>query len=156
MSSGRHAHPAFSRRDDRPLRLAGPARRAGRLLPTDGRLTAAHARDHAVQARERLARDVVGWLTTVARDHRVQSSPISFLHDGADLFSYSRPTRRSSATSPARRACRCISRSDPYGDQLLISEGKAAIDAPIPPLDAHERYRAKHRQPHAHWGIDFV
>jgi len=47
-------------------------------------------------------------------------------------------------------------RSDPDGDHSLSSEGTAAIDATIPPLDPHERYRAKHREPHARWGMDFT
>lgn len=123
---------------------------------TDGPLTAALARDDAVWAREHLERDVVAWLTTVAPDGRVQSSPISFLHDGADLFFYSQPNTpklRNIAHSPL------VSfhlQSDPYGDHSLIIEGTAVIDVTIPPLDAHERYRAKYREPHAHWGLDFT
>lgn len=49
-------------------------------------LTAALAGDDAAWAREHLERDVVAWLTTVSSNGRVQSSVISFLHDGADLF----------------------------------------------------------------------
>ena len=123
---------------------------------TDGPLTAALARDDAVWAREHLERDVVAWLTTVAPDGRVQSSPISFLRDGADLFFYSQPNTpklRNIAHSPL------VSfhlQSDPYGDHSLIIEGTAAIDATIPPLDVHERYRAKYTEPHAHWRLDFT
>jgi PPOX class probable F420-dependent enzyme len=123
---------------------------------TDGPLTAALARDDAAWAREHLERDVVAWLTTVAPDGRVQSSLISFLHDGADVFFYSQPNTpklRNIAHSPL------VSfhlQSDPYGDHSLIIEGTAVIDATIPPLDAHERYRAKYGEPHAHWGLDFT
>ena len=123
---------------------------------TNGPLTAALARDDATWAREHLERDVVAWLTTVAPDGRVQSSPISFLRDGADLFFYSQPNTpklRNIAHSPL------VSfhlQSDPYGDHSLIIEGTAAIDATIPPLDAHARYRAKYAEPHAHWGLDFT
>jgi PPOX class probable F420-dependent enzyme len=121
-----------------------------------GPLTAALDRDDAVWAREHLERDVVAWLTTVAPNGRVQSSLISFLHDGADLFFYSEPDTpklRNLAHSPL------VSfhlQSDPYGDHSLIVEGTAVIDATIPPLDAHVRYRAKYREPHAHWGLDFT
>jgi PPOX class probable F420-dependent enzyme len=123
---------------------------------TNGPLIDALARDDAAWAREHLERDVVAWLTTVAPDGRVQSSPISFLHDGADLFFYSRPDTpklRNIAGSPL------VSfhlQSDPYGDHSLIIEGTAAIDPTIPPLDVHERYRAKYTEPHAHWGLDFT
>jgi PPOX class probable F420-dependent enzyme len=123
---------------------------------TDDPLTAALARDDAGWAQEHLERDAVAWLTTVAPDGRVQSSLISFLHDGADLFFFSRPNTpklRNIAHSPL------VSfhlQSDPYGDHSLIIEGTAAIDATIPALDAHERYRANYREPHEHWGLDFT
>ena len=124
--------------------------------PADDPLTAALARDDADWAREHLERDVVAWLTTVARDGRVQSSLISFLLDGADLFFYSQPNTpklRNIAHSPL---VLFHLQSDPYGDHSLIIEGTAVIDATIPPLDVHERYRAKYGEPHAHWGLDFT
>ena len=123
---------------------------------TDAQLTAALARDDAAWAREHLERDVVAWLTTVAPDGRVQSSLISFLHDGADVFFYSRantPKIRNIAHSP--RVSFHL-QSDPYGDHSLIIEGTAVIAPTIPPLDVHERYRAKYGEPHAHWGLDFT
>ncbi|GMQ94716.1 MAG: TIGR03667 family PPOX class F420-dependent oxidoreductase [Acidimicrobiia bacterium] len=122
----------------------------------DDPLRAALARDDAVWAREHLERDVVAWLTTVAPDGRVQSSLISFLYDGADLFFYSQPNTpklRNVAHSPL------VSfhlQSDPHGDHMLIVEGAAVADAAFPSLDAHELYRAKYREPHAHWGLDFT
>ena len=124
--------------------------------PAGGPLRAALARDDGAWAREHLEHDVVAWLTTVAPDGRVQSSPISFLRDGPDLFFYSRPNTpklRNIAHSPL------VSfhlQSDPYGDHSLIIEGTAVIDTTIPPLDVHERYRAKYEAPHAHWGLDFI
>jgi PPOX class probable F420-dependent enzyme len=124
--------------------------------PTDGPLAVALARDDAAWAREHLERDVVAWLTTVASDGRVQSSLISFLHDGADVFFYSRPDTpklRNIAGSP--RVSFHL-QSDPYGDHSLIIEGTAVIDPTIAALDAHERYRAKYTEPHAHWGLDFT
>jgi PPOX class probable F420-dependent enzyme len=122
----------------------------------DGPLEAALARDDAAWAREHLERDVVAWLTTVAPDGRVQSSVISFLHDGPDLVFYSQPNTpklRNIAHSPL---VSIHLQSDPYGDHTLIIEGTAVIDATIPPLDVHERYRAKYTEPHAHWGLDFT
>ena len=105
---------------------------------TDAQLTAALARDDAAWAREHLERDVVAWLTTVAPDGRVQSSLISFLHDGADVFFYSRantPKIRNIAHSP--RVSFHL-QSDPYGDHSLIIEGTAVIDPTIPQLGSHE------------------
>src|SRR4029077_3534844 len=105
---------------------------------SDSPLKAALRRDDAVWAREHLERDVVGWLTTVAPDGRVQSSPISFLYDGARLFFYSQPNTpkvRNIAHSPL------VSfhlQSDPFGDHSLIIEGTAVIDPTIVPLYAHD------------------
>jgi PPOX class probable F420-dependent enzyme len=123
---------------------------------TDGPLTAALARDDAVWAREHLERDVVAWLTTVAPDGRVQSSPISFLHDGADVFFYSQPNTPKLRNIAHSALVSFHLQSDPYGDHSLIIEGTAVIDVTIPPLDIHDRYRAKYTEPHAHWGLDFT
>lgn len=119
-------------------------------------LAAALERDDAAWAREHLERDVVAWLTTVSPVGRVQSSVISFLYDDGMLFFYSQPSTpkvRNLAHSPQ------VSfhlQSDPLGDHWLVIEGTAAIDEAIPPMDVHERYRAKYTGPHEHWGLDFT
>ena len=121
-----------------------------------GPLAAALAREDAAWAREHLALDVVAWLTTVSPDGRVQSSLISFLHDGAGVYFYSQPMTpkvRNIAHSPQVSFHLA---SDAFGDHLLIIEGTAAIDPAIPPLDANEPYVAKYREPHEHWGLDFT
>ena len=121
-----------------------------------GPLPIALARDDGAWALEHLEQDVVAWFTTVAPDGRVQSSLISFLHDGPDVFFYSQPGTpklRNLAHSPLVSFHR---QSDPYGDHSLIVEGTAVIDATFPPVDAHELYPAKYREPHAHWGRDFA
>jgi PPOX class probable F420-dependent enzyme len=117
-------------------------------------LATALARDDAAWAREHLAIDVVGWLTTVAADGRPQSSVISFLHDGATIFFYSKPDTpklRNLAGSPL---VTFHLQSDPFGDHALIVEGTAAIDPAIPASDLHPAYQAKYREPLAHWGMD--
>lgn len=119
-------------------------------------LTTALARDDAAWAREHLERDVVAWLTTVAPDGRVQSSLISFLHDGAGVFFYSQPNTPKLRNIAHLPLVSFHLQSDAYGDHSLIIEGTAVIDATIPPLDVHERYRAKYTEPHAHWGLDFT
>jgi PPOX class probable F420-dependent enzyme len=124
--------------------------------PAADPLSAALARDDAAWAREHLDHDVVAWLTTVAPDGRVQSSLISFLHDGADVFFYSQPGTPKLRNIAHAPLVSFHLQSDPYGDHLLIVEGTAVIDGAIAPLDAHERYRAKYAEPHAHWGLDFT
>ena len=119
-------------------------------------LRAALGRDDAAWAREHLERDVVAWLTTVAPDGRVQSSLISFLHDGADVFFYSQPNTPKIRNIAHAPLVSLHLQSDAFGDHSLIIEGTAVIDGTIPPLDVHERYRAKYTEPHAHWGLDFT
>ena len=121
---------------------------------TDDPLATALAREDAAWAREHLDADVVAWLTTVAADGRPQSSVISFLHDGATIFFYSKPDTpklRNLAGSPL---VAFHLQSDSLGDHVLIVEGAAAIDPSIVPSDVHPAYRAKYRGPLAHWGMD--
>ena len=117
-------------------------------------LSTALARDDGAWAREHLSTDAVAWLTTVAPDGRPQSSVISFLHDGATIFFYSKPDTpklRNLAGSPL---VAFHLQSDPFGDHALIVEGTAEVDPVIPPSDVHAAYRAKYREPLAHWAMD--
>ena len=117
-------------------------------------LSTALAKDGADWAHEHLAGDIVAWLTTVAPDGRPQSSIISFLLDGATIFFYSKPDTpklRNLAHSPLVSFHLA---TDPFGDHALIVEGTAEVDPSIPPSDVHEAYRAKYREPLAHWAMD--
>lgn len=129
---------------------------ASRDRLADGPLSTALAREDAAWAREHLERDVVAWLTTVSSDGRVQSSPISFLRDGEDVFFYSQPDTPKVRNITHAPQVSFHLQSDAYGDHWLIIEGIAEIDPTIPPLDVHRRYRAKYTEPHAHWGLDFT
>ena len=105
-------------------------------------------------AREHLATDVVAWFTTVAPDGTPQSSPISFLWDGATIFFYSQPDTPKLRNIAASPRVAFTLRGDDHADHLLVIEGDAAIDRSIPPSDVHEAYRAKYAAPLAHWGMD--
>lgn len=118
-------------------------------------LTDALEGDGGAWAREHLDRDIVGWLTTVAADGRVQSSVISFLRDGGSLYFYSQPDAPKVRNLDASPKVSFHLQSDPYGDRWLSIEGVAEVDPTIPPMDRNDRYRAKYEEPHAHWGLDF-
>lgn len=116
-----------------------------------GRLETALERETADWAREHLADDVIGWLTTVAADGTPQSSVISFLWEGNTILFYSQPDTpklRNIARSPL---VSFSLQSDPYGDHMLIIEGTAAEDRAVPPSDEHGLYAAKYREPLQHW-----
>ncbi len=105
-------------------------------------------------AREHLATDIVGWLTTVTPDGTPQSSVVCFFWDGSSIIVYSRPDvprMHNLATNP-RVAFNL--QSDSYGDHMLSIEGVAEPDPLLPPQDRMDAYLAKYRGPLAHWGMD--
>jgi PPOX class probable F420-dependent enzyme len=105
-------------------------------------------------AAEHLAIDAVGWLTTVAADGRVQSSPISFLWDGVSILFYSKPATPKLRNIAAHPQVSFNLNSDPYADHALVIEGIAEVDAAVAPSDVHPTYAAKYHAPLAHWEMD--
>ncbi len=104
--------------------------------------------------REHLETDVVGWLTTSAPDGRLQSSVVSFLWDGETILVYSQPGTPKLRNIEHDPRVSFHLNSDPYGDHVLTIEASAEIDRSVPAWDAHERFRAKYREPLAHWQMD--
>jgi PPOX class probable F420-dependent enzyme len=124
----------------------------GSGLP-DAVRTALLGADGAV-AREQLASDVVGWLTTVAADGRPQTSVISFLWDGDGILFYSRPDTPKVRNIAANGAVSFHLNCDPYGDHVVIIEGRAQVVPLELRSDVHPAYVAKYREPYVHWGMD--
>ena len=122
--------------------------------PTANRVRETLAADSAAWAREHLEKDVVGWLTTVAADGRVQSSPISFLWDGETILFYSKPNTPKLRNIAAHPAVSFNLNSDPYADHMLVMEGTARVDETAQPSDVHPAYAAKYHEPLAHWEMD--
>ncbi len=108
----------------------------------------------AAAARDQLAGDVVGWLTTVAADGRPQTSVISFLWDGDGILFYSRPDTPEVRNIAANGAVSFHLNSDPYGDHIVVIEGRAQIVPLEKRSDVHPAYVAKYREPLAHWGLN--
>jgi PPOX class probable F420-dependent enzyme len=105
-------------------------------------------------ATEHLASDVVGWLTTLGADGRVQSSPISFLWDGQSILFYSKPATPKLRNIEAHPQVSFNLNSDPFADHALVIEGIAAVDAAAMHSDVHPDYAAKYHAPLAHWEMD--
>jgi len=108
----------------------------------------------AAPAREQLAGDVVGWLTTVAADGRPRTSVIAFLWDGEGILFYSRPDTPTVRNIAANGAVSFHLNCDPYGDHVVVVEGRAQVVPLEQRSDVHPAYAAKYREPHAHWGMD--
>jgi PPOX class probable F420-dependent enzyme len=112
------------------------------------------AADHAAAARERLANDVVGWLTTIAADGRPQASVISFLWDGDGILFYGRPDTPRVRNVAANGAVSFHLNCDPYGDHVVIVDGRARVMPLEKRSDVHPAYAAKYREPLASLGLD--
>jgi PPOX class probable F420-dependent enzyme len=108
----------------------------------------------AAGAREQLASDVVGWLTTVAADGRPRTAVISFLWDGEGILFYSRPDTPKVRNIAANGAVSFHLNCDPYGDHVVVIEGRAQVVPLEKRSDVHPAYAAKYREPLAHWGMD--
>lgn len=104
--------------------------------------------------REHLEQDVVGWLTTRAPDGRLQSSPISFLWEDGTILFYSQPGTPKLRNIGATPQVAFHLQADAYADHALIIEGLARVDHDALPSDRHAAYRAKYREPLAHWGLE--
>ena len=108
----------------------------------------------AAWGRAHLAGDIVGWLTTVAADGRVQSSPVSFLWDGEAVLIYSQPDTPKLRNILANPRVSFVLNTDAYGDHVLILEGTAELDASAPAWADNPAMVAKYREPLAHWELD--
>lgn len=109
----------------------------------EGRLAARH-----------LHEDIVGWFTTVAPDGRPQSSVISFLWDGETILFYSKPDTPKLRNIAANPRVSFHLNCDPYGDHMVVVEGRAEVDLEAAPSDVLPAYREKYREPLEHWGMD--
>ncbi|MCB2224905.1 MAG: pyridoxamine 5'-phosphate oxidase family protein [Actinobacteria bacterium] len=74
-------------------------------------------------ARERLETDLVGWLTTVARDGTPQSSPVAFLWDGEHVLMWSEPEAPKVANLVENHRCSFHLNSDEHGLGVVSIEG---------------------------------
>ncbi len=118
------------------------------------RVRSALAAEQAAWAREHLERDVTGWLTTVAPDGRVQSSPISFLWDGETILFYSKPDAPKVRNIAAHPQVSFNLNTDEYADHMLVIEGLACVDESTRPSNVDPAYSAKHNTALAHWDMD--
>ncbi|MGD0862217.1 MAG: TIGR03667 family PPOX class F420-dependent oxidoreductase [Candidatus Limnocylindrales bacterium] len=121
--------------------------------PTAERIRKALAAEPAAWGREHLDEDIVGWLTTVAADGRVQSSVVSFLWDGETVLVYSQPETPKIRNIAANPQVSFHLNSDVYGDHVLVFEGTAELDAAVPPWNANPAMVAKYREPLEHWSL---
>lgn len=103
------------------------------VLPNSGR------------AGERLRREIIGWLTTVTRRGRPQSSPVWFaVHDDA-IYIQSRPESAKLANIRANRNVSFHLDSDGLGGDVVTIDGEAEIVGGAPP-DLRDTYLRKYER----------
>ncbi len=112
------------------------------------------ASEAAEWGRQHLLEDMVGWLTTVAPDGRVQSSPVSFLWSGASVLIYSQPDMPKLRNIAAHPQVSFALNSDEYGNHSLIMEGTAEIAGDVEPWAANEAMSRKYRNAWPVWDLD--
>ena len=122
--------------------------------PSAERIRQALEAESAAWARRHLVEDAVGWLTTVAADGRVQSSPVSFLWDGETVLVYSKPDALKIRNIVANPQVSFGLNTDKYGGHILVLEGTAEVDAAAPPWSSNPAMIAKFREPLRHWELD--
>ena len=96
------------------------------------------------RALDRLAVDLIGWITTTGPDGQLQSSPIWFLWADGELLVYShrRALRNADIAARPNVAFHLDTRAD--GDEYVTMEGVARIDAGGPAAVDNEVYLAKY------------
>ena len=95
------------------------------------------------RAAERLAKERIGWLTTVALDGTPQVSPIWFLWDGDEILVYSLESPRARNVAKHPRVSLNLDGNGLGGD-IVIVEGTARIDTDTPSAADNPAYVAKY------------
>jgi PPOX class probable F420-dependent enzyme len=97
-----------------------------------------------VHARDRLATDMVGWLTTVTPDGQPQTFPIWFLWEDEELLVYSDRRAKRNGNVLANPRVSLHLQGDVKGNDVVMVEGEARIDDAAPLLPDHAAYVAKY------------
>ena len=100
--------------------------------------------DSDARALERLATDMIGWLTTVTPEGQPQTFPIWFLwEDGEALIFSDRRAKRNVNIAANPRVSLHLNDNGRGGDVVII-EGEARVDEATPSVPEHRSYLAKY------------
>jgi len=107
--------------------------------------------EHA-HALDRLAAETIGWITTVDGDGKPFSSPVWYLWTDGEVLIYSRTTARRNAHVAAQPAVAFNLNTDVTGDDVVMMEGTARVDAATPSADRNAPYLARYADRIAAYG----
>ena len=106
-------------------------------------------------AEQRMRTEMVGWLTTVARDGTPQSSPVAFLWDGETVAVWSEPDAPKVTNLVENHRCSFHLNSDRHGLQVVSIEGTAALPPDGPRWDAVPAFVEKYAEEFGRaWNLD--
>jgi PPOX class probable F420-dependent enzyme len=95
-------------------------------------------------ALDRLATDVIGWLTTVTPEGQPQTFPIWFLWDEGELLVYSDRRAKRNGNIAANPRVTLHLNDDGRGGDVVVIEGEARVDDGSPAPGDNAAYLAKY------------
>jgi PPOX class probable F420-dependent enzyme len=98
------------------------------------------------EADRRLHHDLVGWLTTVARDGTPQPSIVAFVWDGEKVTVWSEPDAPKVRNLVENHRCSFTLNSDEHGDRMVTIEGIAHLPPDGPLWNEVPEYVEKYRR----------
>lgn len=93
---------------------------------------------------EKLANELVVWLTTVRHDGQPQTSPVWFAWDDGSFLIYSRAGQQKVRNILGNPRVALALEQDGTGSDVATLEGRALIDEEAPPADEVGAYVAKY------------
>ena len=100
--------------------------------------------DADAHALDRLAGDMIGWLTTVTPEGQPQTFPIWFLWADGEILVYSDRRAKRNGNIRANPRVALHLDDDGRGNDIVIVEGEARIDEATPPVTENAAYLAKY------------
>ncbi len=100
--------------------------------------------DSDVHALERLATDMIGWLTTVTPDGQPQTFPIWFLWEDGEALIFSDKRAKRNINIAANPRVTLHLNDNGRGGDVVVLEGEARVDDETPPVPEHTAYLAKY------------
>ncbi len=100
--------------------------------------------DSDARALERLATDMIGWLTTVTPEGQPQTFPIWFLWEDGEALIFSDRRAKRNVNIAANPRVSLHLNDDGRGGDVVIVEGEARVDEATPAVPEHRAYLAKY------------